>query len=58
MDYIFNASDYPKPLALLNVVFPDIPMLNINLADYEAVKIVGKEMENKVDFNKGMITGR
>lgn len=55
VDYILNASDYPKPLALLAVTFPDMLMLNIDLPRRSAISLMADDMTNNPDISRGMI---
>jgi hypothetical protein len=55
VDYILNASEYPKPLALLAVAFPDMVMLNIDLPLRSAITLMADDMAHNPDINRGMI---
>jgi DNA-binding NarL/FixJ family response regulator len=55
LDYILDASNYSKPLALLNVSAPDILLLNLQQGN-DCTDLVGREMQNNAAMGLGMIT--
>ncbi len=56
VDFVLDASDYPKPLALLTVAFPDILMLNLNLSKKTSSDVACSELQNNPEINRAMIT--
>ncbi|MEP7252200.1 MAG: hypothetical protein ABI683_07460 [Ginsengibacter sp.] len=55
-DYIFDASEFSKPVALLTITQPDELLLNLKLPSREALKFVEVDMQNNWDISQGMIT--
>ena len=55
-DFVLDACDYPKPLALLAVAFPDMLMLNLNLSKKSSADYAGSELQSNPEFNRAMIT--
>jgi len=54
-DYILEASNYSKPVALLNVATPDILLLNLKPGK-ACIDLLGREMQNNSGIGLGMIT--
>jgi len=55
-DYILDASNYSKPVALLNVATPDILLLNLRPGK-ACIDLLDREMQNNSGIGLGMITG-
>lgn len=55
-DYIFDASEFSKPVALLTITQPDELLLNLKLPSREALKFVEGDMQSNWDISQGMIT--
>jgi hypothetical protein len=57
VDFILDASDYPQPVSLLRVAFPDHLLLNLKLHAKQAIELIGENLADSMDIKKGMITG-
>ena len=57
VDFILDASDYPQPVSLLRVAFPDHLLLNVGLPAKQAIELIGENLGDSMDIKKGMITG-
>jgi hypothetical protein len=55
IDHILDASDYSKPVALINIVTPDILLLNLQ-PDRTCIDLLGREMQNNTGLGLGMVT--
>ncbi|MGZ4035253.1 MAG: hypothetical protein ACXVP4_10350 [Bacteroidia bacterium] len=56
VDFILDASRYPKPISLLRIAFPDNLMLNLKLHVKQAIEMVGKNLSENMEMQRGMIT--
>ncbi len=55
-DFVLDACDYPRPLALLAVAFPDMLMLNLNLSKKSSTDYASSELQVNSEINRAMIT--
>ncbi|MEO7962114.1 MAG: hypothetical protein ABIR19_11235 [Ginsengibacter sp.] len=55
-DYIIDASQFSKPVALLTITKPDELLLNVNLPAREALKFIERDMQENSGINQAMIT--
>ncbi len=56
VDFILDASDYPKPLTLMTVACPDMLLLNLNLSKKSSCDFVSLQLQSNPEINKAMIT--
>ena len=56
IDYIVDASCYPKPVSLIMEIIPDMLLLNMKLAGNAAINMMGEIMQDNVYLKMGMIT--
>lgn len=54
-DFVIDACDYPRPLALLSVAFPDMLILNLDLSKKSSAEYASAEIEANAEINRGMI---
>ena len=55
VDYILDASQYPQPLSLFTIAYPDKLMLNLKLPVKQAIDCISKDMQDCMEVNQGMI---
>lgn len=55
-DFVLDACDYPRPLALLAVAFPDMLMLNLNLSKKSSTDYASSELQSNPEISRAMIT--